>query len=282
MRRTALLVAVAVLCAPLAGNASAGERRPLPEVGIDQRLGVRAPLDLVFHDEEGQPVRLGEYFGRRPVILSLVYYECPMLCTLVLNGLVSALRALSFDVGRELEVVTVSIAPNETPALAKAKKQVYLESYRRPGAADGWHFLTGESAAIERLASAVGFRYRRDPHSGELAHGAGIMVLTPDGTIARYLFGVEYSPRDLRLALVEAAERRIGSPIDQLLLLCFRYDPSLGRYSATVMGIVRAGGVLTVFGLGLLIALLRRRERRPSAAGEYGAARRGDAGEAAP
>jgi protein SCO1/2 len=274
MRWTALPLGMAVLLALQVSSASAQDRRALPDAGIDQRLGERVPLDLVFRDEDGNPVRLGQYFGRRPVVLSLVYYECPMLCTLVLNGLVSALRGLAFDVGRELDVVTVSIAPNETPALAKAKKQVYLESYRRPGAAEGWHFLTGDSAAIEKLAGAVGFRYQRDPESGALAHGAGIMVLTPDGTIARYFFGVEYSARDLRLGLVEAAERRIGSPIDQLLLLCFRYDPSMGRYSAAVMGVVRAGGVLTVFGLGILVVLMRRRERQNAGGGGCGVASR--------
>jgi protein SCO1/2 len=260
---------VGALLFVLALPASPARAEPLPEplrdVGIDQRLGERVPLDLALRDESGAAVRLGDYFGRTPVILSLAYYDCPMLCTLVLNGMVRALNALPFDVGDRFAVVTVSIDPQETPALAAAKKEVYLGNYRRPGAAAGWHFLTGEADALARLADAVGFRYRRDERSGDFAHAAGIMVLTPDGTIARYLLGVEYAPRDLRLALVEAAEGRIGSIVDQLLLFCFQYDASMGRYSAAIMNIVRLGGLLTLIALVVGIVMMRRREPRVAA-----------------
>lgn len=237
--------------------------RPLREVGIDQKLDAQVPLDLVFRDERGEVVSLGQYFNSgRPVILTLVYYECPMLCTLVLNGLVSALRALSFGVGEQFDIVTVSFDPNETPSLALAKKTAYLTEYRRPAAADGWHFLTGEASPIERLASSVGFRYRYDDDARQFAHAAAILVLTPDGRVARYFYGVEYSPRDLRFALVEAAAGRIGSAVDQLLLYCFRYDPHTGKYSAVVLNVVRLGGVLTVLALLAFIAAALRREGR--------------------
>lgn len=245
-----------------AAAAWAAEKTPLDAVGIDQRLGERVPLDLTLRDEAGAPVQLGQYFGERPVILALVYYRCPMLCTLVLNGLVRALNALSFDAGDEFEIVTVSIDPEETPAQATAKKRQYLDSYRRTGAAAAWHFLSADATSIAELARSIGFRYRRDPQSGEYAHASAIMVLTAEGRMARYLFGVEYAPRDLRLALVEAGAGTIGSPIDQLLLLCFRYDPSTSRYSSLVLNSVRAGGVVTIAGLVGFVVLMRRRERR--------------------
>jgi protein SCO1/2 len=234
----------------------------LADVGIDQRLDEQVPLDLVFRDENGARVELGRFFGRRPVVLALVYYECPMLCTLVLNGLLSSLRTLSFDAGKEFEIVTVSFDPAETPALAAAKKENVLAKYRRAGAETGWHFLTGDGESIERLARAVGFRYRYDAASGEFAHAAAIMVLTPTGKIARYFYGVEYPPRDLRLGLIEAADERIGSAVDQVLLYCYRYDPSTGRYSAAVMNLVRAGGLATVLGLGAFMFAMRRRDSR--------------------
>lgn len=248
-----------------AAMAQAENVPPLQEVGIDQRLGERVPLDLTLRDETGATVELGQYFGKRPVILTLVYYRCPMLCTLVLNGLVRALNALTFTAGDELEIVTVSIDPQETAAQAAAKKQQYIESYRRSGAAAAWHFLTGDAESIERLARSVGFRYRRDPQSGEYAHASAIMVLTADGQVSRYLFGVEYAPRDLRLALVESGAGKIGSAIDQLLLLCFRYDPATGRYSTLVLNSVRGGGALTVVGVLVFVVVMRRRERRPPA-----------------
>jgi protein SCO1/2 len=249
----------------LALPALAQNERPalLRDVGIDQRLNEQVPLDLRFRDEAGRTVRLGDYFGRKPVILALVYYECPMLCTEVLNGLVGSLKVLSFDVGNQFTVVTVSFNPRETPALAAAKKAAYLGRYARPGAAGGWHFLTGEEPSIAALTRAVGFHYTYDPKTNQYAHAAGIMVLTPQGKISRYFYGIEYAPRDLRLGLVEASANKIGSPIDQLLLFCYHYDPAIGKYSAIVMNFVRLGGVITMLALGTLILVLLRRDWGP-------------------
>ena len=202
---------------------------PLQGIGIDQRLGEVLPLDLPFRDETGRTVRLGDYFGARPVILTLAYYECPMLCTQVLNGVVRSLRALPFTVGKEFEIVTVSFNPDEKPALASAKKAEYIASYGRPEAAAGWHFLTGDQPSISAIARAAGFRYRRDEESGQYIHASGIMVLTPDGVLARYFYGIDYAPRDLRLGLVEASAGRIGTPADRALLFCFHYDPATGK-----------------------------------------------------
>ncbi|MBI1927913.1 SCO family protein [Candidatus Poribacteria bacterium] len=222
----------------------------LREVGIDQRLNEQVPLDLVFRDETGKLVRLGDYFGEKPVILSLVYYECPMLCTLVLNGLLKSLRALSFDVGKEFNVVTVSFNPGETPTLAAAKKAEYIQHYSRPGTAEGWHFLTGQEASIQQLAQAVGFRYVYDAQKNQFAHASGIMVLTPQGRLSHYFYGIEYSPRDIRLSLVEASANKIGSPVDQLLLYCYHYDPTTGKYGVIIMNIIRLAGLGTVLALG--------------------------------
>ncbi len=259
IRRLTIAACTALL---LSNVASAQLPEALEGVGIDQRLDQTVPLDLEFRDETGASVRLGEYFGSKPVILALVYYECPMLCTLVLNGLVSSLKALSFSIGEEFEVVALSFDPNETPEMAAAKKETYLGAYRRPSAAAGWHFLTGDESSIKQLAEAVGFRYRYDPASDEFAHAAGITVLTPSGRIARYFYGVEYAPRDVRLGLIEAADEKIGSPVDQLMLYCFRYDVTTGRYSAAVLNLVRLGGILTV--LAFVAFLLTTRTRPPS------------------
>ena len=258
----ALLTALAA--SGWAAKVSAQDQRPpqLRDVGIDQKLDEQVPLALPFRDESGRNVRLERYFDGRPVILALVYYECPMLCTLVLNGLVSALRTLSFNAGDEFQVVAVSFDPEEGPDLAAAKKQTYLHSYSRSGAEEGVHFLTGRAEAIESLARSVGFRYQYLADIDEYAHGAAIVVLTPKGKVARYFYGVEYPPRDLRLALIEAAENRIGSPVDQLLLYCYRYDPSSGRYTAVVMNIIRLGGVLTVVALSAFMLVMWRREAR--------------------
>ena len=247
---------------------------PLRQVAIDQRLDVAVPLDLAFRDESGAPVTLAQYFGKRPVILSLVYYECPMLCTLVLNGLVRALRTLSFDPGHEFEIVTVSFNPRDTPDLAARKKATYLAEYDRAGAEQAWHFLTGDADSIERLARAVGFHYTYVPEEKQFAHAAAIMVLTPDGRISRYFFGVEYSPRDLRFGLMDAAGRKIGTAVDHLLLYCYRYDPATGKYGAIVMNLMRAGGVATLLALGGFIVVMRRRESRGGGPGSVvGAAR---------
>ena len=241
----------------------AGERpKILTDVGFDQHLGDAVPLDAVFRDESGRSVKLGDYFGRRPVVLSLAYYECPMLCTVTLNGLASALDVLSFEPGRDFEIVNVSFEPKETPALAAAKKAAYLRRYRRPGAAGAWHFLTGDAAQIRRLTGAVGFKYAWDEQTKQYAHASGIMVLTADGRLARYLYGVEYAPKDLRLGLIEASQGRIGSPVDKLLLYCYQYDPMQGKYGAVVLRIVRVGGVVTLLGLGGFVIVALRRERK--------------------
>jgi len=251
-----------ILCALGVNSLRAESGLPpvLRSVGFDQRLDAQVPLDLVFRDEAGQAVGLGNYFGGRPVILVLAYYRCPMLCTMVLNGLVRGLMDVPFDVGKEFNIVTVSFDPRETPALAANKKKTYVERYGRPGAAEGWHFLTGEEDAINRLTDAVGFRYIYDPKHDQFAHASGIMILTPKGRIARYFYDVAYSPRDLRLGLVEAAENKIGSPADQILLFCFHYDPAEGKYGPVIMNFVRLGGVLTILGLGTFLAILWRRE----------------------
>jgi protein SCO1/2 len=258
----AQLAVALLLCTIVPVSATDGRPEVLRDVGFDQRLDEQVPLDLTFRDETGNPVALGRYFGTKPVILVLADYECPMLCTLVLNGLTGALKALPFDIGREFEVVTVSINPADTPALASAKKANYVARYGRPGANAGWHFLTGEPDAIARLAQAVGFRYRYVPEQKQFAHAAGIVVLTPHGKIARYFYGIEFAPRDLRLGLVEAAQGRIGTPVDQILLFCFHYDPVTGSYSALAMNSVRVAGAITVVVLVGFLALYLWREAR--------------------
>lgn len=234
---------------------------PLRQVGYDQKLGGKLPLGLAFRDEAGRPVRLGDYFGSRPVVMVFAYYHCPMLCDLVLQGTTGGLKALSFAAGREFEVVVVSIDPEETPKLAAAAKAKALARYGRAGTGAGWHFLTGEQEPILQLTRAAGFRYVYDQRRNQFAHAAGILVLTPEGRLSRYLLGIEYAPRDLRLALVESADGRIGSLADKVLLYCFHYDPVIGRYSAMTLNVLRLAAVATVLGLGLLIVLLKRRER---------------------
>jgi protein SCO1/2 len=233
----------------------------LTEIGLDQKLDAQLPLDLSFVDEAGRTVRLGDYFGKRPVVLTLVYYECPMLCTQVLNGLASAIGVLQFDVGQEFDIVTVSFDPGETPELARAKKAAYLERYSRPAAAAGWHFLTGSAKSIEALTKAVGFRYAYNASIDQFAHVSGIMVATPAGRLSHYFYGIEYGPRDLRLALIEAGDRRIGSPVDQLLLYCFHYDPRSATYSVAVMRLVRSAGIATVLAIVAGIVVMRRRDK---------------------
>ena len=234
----------------------------LREVGFDQRLGSVIPLDLMFRDEAGQVVRLGDYFGTRPVILTMAYYECPMLCGLVLDGLAQSLRGLSFNVGEQFVVVTVSIDPRDTPAHAAAKKVQALRSYTRSGAAEGWHFLSGEDGSIQQLTKAIGFQYTYNAENRQFAHAAGVVVLTSQGVVARYLYGIEFAPKDVRLALIEAAASQIGSPVDQLLLFCYRYDPTTGRYGLVIMNVLRLAGLMTVAALGGFIAIMFRRERQ--------------------
>ena len=271
--KTILSLAIALLL-----TASAGAQNPagiaqapgepatsrpglLGKIAIDQRLNQQVPLDLRFRDEAGRDVRLGDYFGKRPVILALVYYECPMLCTQVLNGLVTALGVMNFEPGKEFEVVAVSFNAKEGPGLASQKKANYLERYGRPHTANGWHFLTGEQESIDRLTDAIGFRYEYDPKIQQFAHGAGIEVLTPKGAISKYFYGIEFSAWDIRLGLIEAADERIGTPIDDFLLFCYHYDPATGKYGAAVLRLVRAGGIATVLAFLAFLAVSLRRER---------------------
>ncbi len=240
----------------------------LRNVGIDQKLGDRIPLNLKFRDESGHEVRLGNYFGKRPVILTLVYFECPSLCTMVLNDLTKTLNAMSTTVGKDFDIVTVSFNPKEGPKLAAEKKKQYLRAYRRPAAAAGWHFLTGDQASIKALTKAVGFRYVWDPTHKQFLHASGIMVTTPQGKLARYFFGVQYSAKDLRLALLGARSGKTFSPVAVILCYCFQYDPTTGRYTLAVMRLIRIGGVLTLLGLGSLAFVLFRKERATAAVTE--------------
>ena len=232
---------------PSIGQTSSGLPKVLKNVGIDQRLNEQIPLDAVFKDEQGRDVRLGELFKGKPVVLSLVYYQCPMLCNQVLNGMMGSFRQVAFNIGEQYDVITVSFDPRETPDLAAAKKSTYVKAYNRPGAEASWHFLTGDEANIKRLTEAVGFHYLWDDQTKQFAHASGIMVLTPEGKLARYFYGIDYSPRDLRLGLVEASQNKIGTPVDALMLYCYHYDPATGKYGAIVMNIVKVAGGLTVF-----------------------------------
>ena len=246
---------------PEPGDAASAKPGILAKIGIDQRLNHHVPLDLPFVDENGKDVKLGDYFGKRPVLLAMVYYECPMLCTQVLNGVTGALKTINFDVGKEFDVVAVSINPKEGPGLASQKKAAYVERYGRPQTAAGWHFLTGREENIRALAAAVGFRYEYDESIKQYAHGAGVELLTPKGVIARYFYGIEYAPRDLRLGIIEAADEKIGSPIDTALLLCFHYDPTTGKYGPTVLTMVRIGAVLTIVVFAAFLFVSLRRDR---------------------
>jgi protein SCO1/2 len=248
--------------APEPGDAAKDRPGLLSKIRIDQRLNHQVPLDLEFTDETGKAIRLGEYFGRRPVILALVYYECPMLCTQVLNGLVTALGVMNFEPGKEFDVIAVSFNPREGHGLASQKKAAYLERYKRPHTAGGWHFLTGTEASIKQLADAVGFRYEYDESIKQYAHGAAIEVLTPKGVISKYFYGIEYSSRDIRLGLIEASEERIGTAIDDFLLFCYHYDPATGKYGPTVLRLVRLGGIATVLAFLSFLTISLRRERR--------------------
>ena len=232
----------------------------LKEVGIDQKLDSAVPLDLVFRDEHGRPVQLGQFFAGRPVVLSLVYYSCPMLCTQVLNGMSRSLKALPLAIGKDFNVVTVSIDPTERPTLAEAKHSLYTGIYGRPGAAEGWHFLTGDEPQIKRLAEAVGFRYAYDSDSKQFAHASGIILLTPEGKVSRYFYGIQYPERDLRLGLVEASQGKIGSPVDQLLLFCYHYDPHSGKYGLLISRVIQLSGLVTMLVLGIFLILWFRGE----------------------
>ena len=262
MRSLALVLLLSA--APLSARTPEAQKKTLDGVGFAQNLGAQAPLELPFRDDAGRAVRFGDLFAGKPVVLALVYYKCPMLCTETLNGLVRAMRALSFDAGKQFNVITVSFDPRETSALAAAKKKLYVERYGRAGAARGWSFLTGDADSIRRLAGAAGFRYAFDAELDQYAHATGLVVLTPRGRISRYLYGVEYAAGDLRLALVEAAAGSIGSPVDQLLLYCYHYDPLTGKYGLLVTRVLRIAGALTIVLLAaLVIGLSPRRSPAP-------------------
>lgn len=231
----------------------------LKNVGIQQNLNQQIPPDLIFTDDLGRKVRLGDYFAQKPLILNFVYYGCPMLCGEALSGLESTLRVLKFDLGKEFEVITISFDPKDTPEMGAKKKDQFLRRYNRPGAERGWHFLVGQPAAIDAVTKAAGFQYQYDEKTGQFAHSTAILVLTPQGKIAQYYYGIEYPPKDLRLALVEASENRIGNVMDELLLYCYHYDPEKGKYSATVMRVLRLMGVATMLCLGALLFVLIRR-----------------------
>jgi protein SCO1/2 len=247
---------------PESGNVSTGLPAALRDVRLEQKLNQQLPLDLVFRDETGREVKLREFFGHKPVVLAFVYYDCPMLCTQVLNGMVTSFRVLPFEIGKEYDVVTISFDPRETPELAQKKKKVYvnyLPEKMRADAANGWHFLTGDDANIHKITEAAGFYYHYDEATKQFAHASGIMLATSEGKLSRYYYGIEYPARDLRLGLIETSKNKIGSPVDQLLLYCYHYDPATGKYGAVVMNIMRIAGVITMIGIAALLLLLKAR-----------------------
>jgi protein SCO1 len=263
----ALLLAASFSTLAVAQGMNAGPRgttQPPPNilknVGIEQHLDTQLPLDLKFRDETGHEVKLGDYFGKKPVVLSMVYYECPMLCGEVLNGEASVFSILKFDIGKEYDVVTVSFDPTEGPDLARGKKKVYVERYGRPGGDAGWHFLTGSPESIKALTHAVGFNYAWDEQTKQFAHAAAIMVVKPDGKIAQYFYGVEYSPKDLRFGIVQASQGKVGNVVDQVLLYCYHYDPRTGKYGAVVSSVLKIAGVFTVLILGGFLIIMFRLE----------------------
>lgn len=263
----ALVIVLLPFCASAQINSGitsppVNERPPLLQnVGIAQHLDAQIPADLTFVDDSGRTVRLGDYFGRRPLILNLVYFNCTMLCGQELAGLASAMRLIKFDVGNEFDVITVSFDPRETPAMAAAKKKDYVARYGRSNAAAGWHFLTGQAPAINALTKAVGFQYQYDSKTNQYAHATAIMVLTPQGHISRYLYGVDFPPKDLRLALVEASQEKIGNPVDAVLLYCYHYNPETGKYGAVISNILRLAGAVTILIIGGMVVILWRLDR---------------------
>jgi protein SCO1 len=263
------LLCLALLAASASAQMNNGVMSPpantrpprLENVGIEQHLDAQIPDDLIFRDETGRTMKLGDYFGRKPQILNLVYYNCTMLCGEALAGLTGAMKMVKFDAGKEFEVVTVSFNPQETPEIAAAKKKDYLARYGRPGAASGWHFLTGQPESINALTKAVGFQYQYDPKINQYAHVTAIMVLTPQGRISRYFYGVDFPPKDLRMGLVEASQGKVGNAVDQVLLYCYHYDPATGKYGAVVNNILRLGAGVTIVFLGALLLILFRLEK---------------------
>jgi protein SCO1/2 len=260
----AVLLLMSAIAFPSARAQQIATAAILSKVGITQNLNAQIPPDLTFRDEAGNSVRIGEFFGKKPIVLSLVYFDCPALCTEVLNGELRTMKAIALDLGKDFDAVTVSFEPADTPALAKAKRDVYIGQYGRPDATDHWHFLTGEQPSIDALTNIVGFRYAYDSSIRQYAHAAAILILTPQGRIDRYFYGVQYPARDVRLGLIEASEGKIGSLTDQALLYCYQYDPMTGTYGVVVMNVLRAGGGLTVLLLGIFMAVMFLRERKRS------------------
>lgn len=252
------------LLAMMAGVSRAQTSQPsiLNDVRIDQNLDAQVPADLSFKDENGATVQLGQYYNKRPMVLVLVYYKCPMLCTMVLNDLNRVLGAMQMNVGEQFDIVTVSFDPTETPELAAKKKHQYVRTYGRPHAEEGWHFLTGDETSIKKLTDTVGFHYAWDQKFQQYAHASGIIVLTPEGKVSRYFYGVEYSARDLRLSLAEAAGGKISAPAEQILLYCFHYDPATGKYSLMVTRFVQLGAILTISSLGMFWFMMYRRGKK--------------------
>ncbi len=262
MKRTILLVALALAATPVLAQEFLSAKGPAGLAKVEQRLNVRIPMDLEFVDQNGKTVRLGDYFdGKKVVVLTPVYYSCPMLCNLVLDGLVNTLHELRFKMGEEYEVVSFSFDPRDTTVGAKDKHAIMTRRYGRPGSEDNWHFLTGSEASIRELTDAIGFRYTYDPKTGQFAHAAMIAVMTADGRVSRYFYGINFIPRDVRLALVEASKNQIGNATDQFLLMCYEYDPHTGKYTAVAMNIVRLGGAAAIIALGGFLLILTRRDR---------------------
>jgi protein SCO1 len=251
---------------PSQTGASNGLPPALQKAGIEQKLNAELPLDAVFKDENEKEIRLGELFGKRPVILALVYYECPMLCNEVLNGLTGSLKSLSFDTGKEFDVIAISFdaRENDKPGLAKNKKESYMKRYGRPGTENGWHFLTGTQAEIDKVTKAVGFNYYWDETSDQFAHAGGVMVATPEARLSRYLYGIDYAPKDVKFAVMESAENKIGNSAEQLMLYCYHYDPSTGRYGLSILKVMRLGGIATLIGLGAMLFVFWRKGKNRS------------------
>lgn len=250
---------------PNRAETSNGLPNVLKTVGIEQKLGEQLPMDAVFKNEDGKQVKIGDYFGKgRPVILALVYYECPMLCNEVLNGLTGSLKGISFDAGKEFDILAISFdaRENDKPDLAKNKKAGYIERYQRPNSANGWHFLTGTQEEIDKVTKAVGFNYEYDKQTDQFAHAGGVMIITPEGKISRYFYGIDYSPKDLKFGIMESAENKVGNPAEQLLLYCFHYDPSTGKYGLAVINVIRIAGVLTLLGMGGMFFIFWRYNKK--------------------
>lgn len=241
---------------------TSGLPKALQTVGIEQRLNEQLPLETKFVDENGQEVALGDYFHKgKPVVLALVYYECPMLCNQVLTGLTGALKGMNFNAGKEFDIVAISFDPKDTPAIAKAKKETYLAHYGRPETAAGWHFLTGTPASIAKITEAVGFKYQWDEQTKQFAHAGGIQIATPEGKLSRYFYGIDYAPKDIKFGVMDASSNKIGNPVEKLILYCYHYNPASGKYGLMIMNIIRLGGVATIIGLAAMIWAFRRYNR---------------------